>query len=223
MQHDDLPPGPGGSSASETASDEKVNEDFDLKTDETRVHDPHDLRTGSISVNGKEKALVASQVKPEAQQATYKELMAQGRERFHSKLRQGRGPLGWAMRLLHNNPLGKYSFIRAILRNIHSQYDCELGQMLTCILRWNRRRRSLRVQKHEDHPQAYPGSDRRRLALWYALRYPCRPVWYQWYARRRENGQSVWTCNEVSQRVGALLLVYPSYYGMYSIICTRSQ
>ncbi|KAL4891846.1 phosphate transporter [Aspergillus ambiguus] len=37
---------------------------------------------------------------------TYKELVAQGEERFHARLRKGRGPLGWAMRVLHNNPMG---------------------------------------------------------------------------------------------------------------------
>lgn len=39
-------------------------------------------------------------------QATYAELMAQGEERFHAKLRSKRGPLGWAMRYLRNNPMG---------------------------------------------------------------------------------------------------------------------
>jgi len=39
-------------------------------------------------------------------QYTTKELMAQGEERLHAKLRTKKGPLGWAMRLLHNNPLG---------------------------------------------------------------------------------------------------------------------
>ncbi|KAI5456441.1 phosphate transporter [Mariannaea sp. PMI_226] len=44
---------------------------------------------------------------PEARdQATYQELMADGQERFHAKLRAKKGPLGWAMRTLHNNPMG---------------------------------------------------------------------------------------------------------------------
>jgi sodium-dependent phosphate transporter len=42
----------------------------------------------------------------EAQQLDYKELMARGQERFHAKLRRGRGPLAWAMRTLHDNPIG---------------------------------------------------------------------------------------------------------------------
>jgi sodium-dependent phosphate transporter len=38
-------------------------------------------------------------------QLTYKERVAEAQERFHSKLRKKKGPLGWAMRMLHNNPL----------------------------------------------------------------------------------------------------------------------
>lgn len=38
---------------------------------------------------------------------TYKERMAAGRERFHSKLRQKQGALGWAMRYLHDNPMAQ--------------------------------------------------------------------------------------------------------------------
>jgi solute carrier family 20 (sodium-dependent phosphate transporter) len=50
-----------------------------------------------------------SLVEAEAQspQMTYKERVAEARERFHSKLRQKRGPLGWAMRYLRNNPMGQ--------------------------------------------------------------------------------------------------------------------
>ncbi|RYP44538.1 hypothetical protein DL768_009009 [Monosporascus sp. mg162] len=42
----------------------------------------------------------------ESTQLTYKELVAQGEERFHARLRKKRGPLGWAMRVLHDNPMG---------------------------------------------------------------------------------------------------------------------
>lgn len=37
---------------------------------------------------------------------TTKELEAEGLERMHAKLRRGRGPMGWAMRTLHENPMG---------------------------------------------------------------------------------------------------------------------
>ncbi|KAF2640880.1 putative phosphate-repressible phosphate permease [Massarina eburnea CBS 473.64] len=42
----------------------------------------------------------------EAQQFTYQEMVKQGEEKFHAKLRTRRGPLGWGMRTLHNNPMG---------------------------------------------------------------------------------------------------------------------
>ncbi|KAJ4287589.1 hypothetical protein N0V90_012292 [Kalmusia sp. IMI 367209] len=42
----------------------------------------------------------------ESRQLTYKEMVAEGEARFHAKLRQKRGPIGWAMRTLHNNPMG---------------------------------------------------------------------------------------------------------------------
>ncbi|CAM1502360.1 Fc.00g043440.m01.CDS01 [Cosmosporella sp. VM-42] len=50
----------------------------------------------------KERKLVAA----EATQATYKELMAEGENKLHAKLLKKRGPLGWAMRTLRDNPMG---------------------------------------------------------------------------------------------------------------------
>ncbi|WVR09706.1 hypothetical protein IAU60_006782 [Kwoniella sp. DSM 27419] len=51
-------------------------------------------------------AMHAVQYNAEGQQKTYDELMKEGEERFHAKLRAKRGPLGWAMRFLHENPMG---------------------------------------------------------------------------------------------------------------------
>ncbi|KAJ9630619.1 hypothetical protein H2203_001142 [Taxawa tesnikishii (nom. ined.)] len=42
----------------------------------------------------------------EHKQYTHKELVAMGQERLHARMRQTRGPLGWAMRTLHENPMG---------------------------------------------------------------------------------------------------------------------
>jgi solute carrier family 20 (sodium-dependent phosphate transporter) len=42
----------------------------------------------------------------EAQVVSYKELKRQGDEKLHAKLRRSRGPIGWAMRTLHENPMG---------------------------------------------------------------------------------------------------------------------
>lgn len=39
-------------------------------------------------------------------QQAYQRLLKQARERHHASLRKKAGPLGWAMRLLHNNPMG---------------------------------------------------------------------------------------------------------------------
>ncbi|KAL0263189.1 hypothetical protein SLS55_002167 [Diplodia seriata] len=50
-----------------------------------------------------EKRLVAA---TETRKPTYKELQEQGEERLHAKLRKKGGPIGWAMRTLHNNPMG---------------------------------------------------------------------------------------------------------------------
>ncbi|RMZ83498.1 hypothetical protein DV737_g1564, partial [Chaetothyriales sp. CBS 132003] len=38
---------------------------------------------------------------------SYKERVAEGQARFHAKLRKQSGPLGWAMRTLHDNPMGE--------------------------------------------------------------------------------------------------------------------
>ncbi|KXG47770.1 Phosphate transporter [Penicillium griseofulvum] len=44
--------------------------------------------------------------KVEANQPTYRELMAKSEERHNAKLLKSRGPIGWAMRLLRDNPMG---------------------------------------------------------------------------------------------------------------------
>lgn len=43
----------------------------------------------------------------ESQALDYKQIMARNQERFHAKLRKKRGPLGWAMRTLHDNQISK--------------------------------------------------------------------------------------------------------------------
>ncbi|KAL1598179.1 hypothetical protein SLS59_007189 [Nothophoma quercina] len=48
-----------------------------------------------------EKGVVVS----EERQLSYKELMQQGQDRFHARLRTKSGPLGWAMRYLHENKI----------------------------------------------------------------------------------------------------------------------
>ncbi|KAH9826114.1 Sodium-phosphate symporter [Teratosphaeria destructans] len=59
------------------------------------------LQDGKDSLEN-EKAMAVQ----ESRQLTQKELAKLGDERLHKKLRQGKGPLGWAMRRLHDNPMG---------------------------------------------------------------------------------------------------------------------
>ncbi|KAK7414424.1 hypothetical protein QQX98_006702 [Neonectria punicea] len=74
-----------------------------------------------------EKSLVAA----ETNQDTYKELMAQGQEKFHARLRKKAGPLGWAMRTLHDNPQGpgqiyELNNINILLKRIPAMITCGL-------------------------------------------------------------------------------------------------
>ncbi|KAH6885234.1 putative sodium/phosphate symporter [Thelonectria olida] len=75
--------------------------------DDDSTHSPDSItQAGEKGVKTVPEANEQSLDTIEANQATYKELVAQGQERFHAKLRQKRGPLGWAMRTLHENPMG---------------------------------------------------------------------------------------------------------------------
>jgi sodium-dependent phosphate transporter len=67
--------------------------------DEVKPEHGSDSDVGVISHD--EKGAVVA----EYRQLSYKELVAQGQDRFHSKLRVKRGPLGWAMRYLHENKI----------------------------------------------------------------------------------------------------------------------
>ncbi|KAK8014070.1 phosphate-repressible phosphate permease pho-4 [Apiospora arundinis] len=56
------------------------------------------------SVEEKTNMEKAVEVQP---QLTYKEQVAQAEERLHARLRKSRGPMGWAMRFLHDHPMGE--------------------------------------------------------------------------------------------------------------------
>ncbi|KAH9876591.1 hypothetical protein J1614_003722 [Plenodomus biglobosus] len=71
-------------------------------------HDDDEIKPASLhsdSENGLQGITEKSAVVAESRQYTYKELIAQGEERLHAKLRSKRGPLGWAMRYLHENKI----------------------------------------------------------------------------------------------------------------------
>ncbi|CAG8903757.1 unnamed protein product [Penicillium egyptiacum] len=74
--------------------------------DEPEEHESHNVvgdkeaKTGVASIPGSTDGSV------EANQLTYRELMAQSEDRHNAKLLKSRGPIGWAMRLLRDNPMG---------------------------------------------------------------------------------------------------------------------
>jgi len=99
----------------------------DDKDDITSMDSPElvagdELMTKSVEVN--EKSLDI-----EAKQPTYKELMELSERRLKAKLLENRGPLGWAMRTLHRNPMGAgelYEFhnIKTMAKRIPAMMVC---------------------------------------------------------------------------------------------------
>lgn len=92
------PAPPDGDEKAVVPNYEVVQEDHE--DGETVANSANSIRTSTPP--DQEKTAVA----PEVSQLSYKELVAQGEARFHAKLRRKRGPLGWAMRTLHDNPMG---------------------------------------------------------------------------------------------------------------------
>ncbi|CAN9082798.1 unnamed protein product [Alternaria alternata] len=92
-------PTPEGAEAAVVPDYAVVQEDEEMKKPEHGS----DSEVGVIGHDG-EKGAISADV-AEHQQLSYKQLVEQGQERFHAKLRQKRGPLGWAMRYLHENKI----------------------------------------------------------------------------------------------------------------------
>lgn len=75
------------------------------------VQEDHEMEIRSASsatpsVNSLEAEKNLNEVEVKQPHKTYQQLVAEGEERFHAKLRQKKGPIGWAMRTLHENPMG---------------------------------------------------------------------------------------------------------------------
>ncbi|RMD40016.1 hypothetical protein DV735_g5099, partial [Chaetothyriales sp. CBS 134920] len=89
VQHDD----------DDVASTNESSDDDDLKKvegDGVKVPTTADTEKKSLAA-----------IEAQSPQLTYQERVAAGQERFHAKLRKQKGPLGWAMRTLHDNPMGE--------------------------------------------------------------------------------------------------------------------
>lgn len=85
--------------------------DDEVSTHETGSIDK-DAQTSTLPAEDREKNIV----EVEAHQPSYKEVMAASEARHRNKLLQSRGPLGWAMRYLRDNPMGPGELYE--LRNI---------------------------------------------------------------------------------------------------------
>lgn len=94
----------------------RINEKGALGDDIT----PANVTTGPRALTLAE----AEEAVPEKQsQQQYKLLLKKAIQRHHADLRQSRSPLGWAMRVLHNNPLGAGSIyelhnVKAVCRRL---------------------------------------------------------------------------------------------------------
>lgn len=65
-------------------------------------HEEGEVLEKSDTSTANEKKLAVTEVT----QHSYKELVTEGQDKFHARLRTKRGPLGWAMRTLHENQMG---------------------------------------------------------------------------------------------------------------------
>ncbi|KAI9636621.1 phosphate transporter [Dioszegia hungarica] len=130
-----LRPAPEGAEFAKVPNYAVIQHDADLDVEETSPADKHNnLPTLPSSASGSQ----PRQRKPQAPaglsaldnpQLNYQQLMAQGEERFHAKLRKNRGPLGWAMRTLHENPMGagaiyEINNIKIIFKRLPAQIVC---------------------------------------------------------------------------------------------------
>ncbi|KAJ8118428.1 hypothetical protein OPT61_g570 [Boeremia exigua] len=91
-------PAPEGAEAARVPDYAVVQHDDEEVKPELKKSDSSD---GEITSADQEKGVAVS----EERQLSYKELMQQGEDRFHAKLRNKSGPLGWAMRYLHENKI----------------------------------------------------------------------------------------------------------------------
>ncbi|KAJ5803163.1 uncharacterized protein N7503_005613 [Penicillium pulvis] len=90
-----------------------VQDEYD---DEASTHEAgsidKDAQTSTLPAEDREKNIM----QVEAHQPSYQEVMAASEARHRNKLLQSRGPLGWAMRFLRDNPMGPGELYE--LRNI---------------------------------------------------------------------------------------------------------
>ncbi|KAL5117331.1 hypothetical protein ACEQ8H_004776 [Pleosporales sp. CAS-2024a] len=95
-------PAPEGVEAANVRDYAVVQHDEDIKP--ASLSDSGNGAIASSDTHDTEKGTAVAGVAGH-RQLTYKELVAQGQDRFHAKLRAKKGPLAWAMRYLHENKI----------------------------------------------------------------------------------------------------------------------
>ncbi|KAL7620728.1 hypothetical protein AAE478_009726 [Parahypoxylon ruwenzoriense] len=117
-------PAPEGAERAKIPNYAVVQEEEEQQAPST--HSPGSISSGNRSSSqDNEKKLVTV----EAKQATYKEIVAQGESKLHAKLLKSRGPMGWAMRTLRDNPMGDGEIyelhnIKILLKRIPAIITC---------------------------------------------------------------------------------------------------
>jgi solute carrier family 20 (sodium-dependent phosphate transporter) len=78
------------------------------ESEETMIGTGQELKSIPLSNVGSDslRDIEKSQASALDEQARYKAIMAEAKEKHHAELRQNKGPLGWAMRTLHKNRPG---------------------------------------------------------------------------------------------------------------------
>ncbi|KHN95460.1 Phosphate transporter [Metarhizium album ARSEF 1941] len=82
--------------------DESAAHSPELRAEDDSAKEHGVMSTASEAPKGSENSLANL----EGTQKSYKELVAEGEARFNARLMKKRGPLGWAMRTLRDNPMG---------------------------------------------------------------------------------------------------------------------
>lgn len=100
VQHDD--DSGSESDMSSTAAQKSSGPELPEKDKDSK--DSKDINTAVTQTNTRATATTLAQA--EVGHTNYQALLKEAEERHHAKLRKSRGPLGWAMRTLHSNPMG---------------------------------------------------------------------------------------------------------------------
>lgn len=81
-------------------------EQLDLGSPELKSSDLKNTKDSVVPQYDQHHASDKKLILAECNQQGYQRLMAEALEKHHARLRAGRGPLAWAMRTLHENPMG---------------------------------------------------------------------------------------------------------------------